>query len=112
MEKTVATLARAERDVLPARGASFLLGDGGQVLFQFVIDTANVIGPRPATDADKATHSGEWTRFLLENPPPPLEEESPPAGAAQGAFIPQGAGDDSESRAAATDRPARAARKR
>lgn len=51
--------------------ASFLKGEGGEVLFQNVIDKTTVIGPRPATDADKEAYAGEWARFQAENPPPP-----------------------------------------
>lgn len=52
--------ALAERNVLPQVGPVFFRGDDGQVLFQFVIDTANIIGPRPATRADQERHAQAW----------------------------------------------------
>lgn len=57
--------ARAERDMLPVVGARFLQGEDG-VLFRFVIDTSNVIGPRPATRADQAKHPDAWAAFVAE----------------------------------------------
>jgi hypothetical protein len=54
--------ARSERNMLPLVGPSFFR-DGEAVLFQFVIDPGNVIGPRPATDADKIKHAAAWAVF-------------------------------------------------
>lgn len=71
------TRARAERDVLPARGASFFLEDG-VLMFKFVIDTANVIGPRPAKPADAESYPAEWAAFKSATPDPaPIEPEPP-----------------------------------
>lgn len=56
--------AKAERNVLPKIGASFFLDPDGEVLFQYVADASSVIGPRPATEADKASHAGAWAAFL------------------------------------------------
>jgi hypothetical protein len=82
------TRARAERDVLPARGASFLLEDG-VLMFKFVIDTANTIGPRPAKPADAERYPAEWAAFksaapeLIEpGPAPPAEDPAPVEAAA------------------------------
>lgn len=58
-----------ERDVLPKIGPHFLLGSDGAVLFKFVVDVNNILGPRVASDADKATHPEAWARFERENPP-------------------------------------------
>lgn len=53
----------AERDIKPAVGPKFFR-DGDQVMFQFTIDTANVIGPRPATRGDQEKHAGAWAAFI------------------------------------------------
>lgn len=52
-----------ERNMLPQRGASFFRDPGGEVLFQFVVDTSNVIGPRPMTKADREKHPAAWDAF-------------------------------------------------
>jgi hypothetical protein len=56
------------RRTLTERNAHFTRGPrfsrvGDVVMFEFVIDAGNVIGPRPATDADKAKHEGAWREF-------------------------------------------------
>jgi hypothetical protein len=56
-----------ERDVLPKIGPHFLLGSDGAVLFKFVVDVNNVLGPRIASEADKATHPEAWARFEREH---------------------------------------------
>lgn len=58
-----------ERDVLPKIGPHFLLGSDGAVQFKFVVDTNNVLGPRMASAADKATHPEAWAQFERENSP-------------------------------------------
>lgn len=55
--------AQFERDVLPKVGAAFFRGVNGDLLFQFVVDTANVIGPRPAVRSDQEKHPGAWAAF-------------------------------------------------
>lgn len=47
--------------------------DGDDVMFEFVIDGSNVIGPRKATDADKEKHSRAWAELNGEI----LPEEEP-----------------------------------
>lgn len=55
-----------ERDVLVKVGPHFERGADGAVLFKFVVDTSNVVGPRKATEADKAEHAEAWARFQRE----------------------------------------------
>ena len=52
----------SERNIMPARGPRFFR-EGGEVLFQFVIDTTNILGPRPATRRDQQEHAGAWKAF-------------------------------------------------
>lgn len=54
--------ADTERNMLPQVGARFFR-DGEQVLFQFVIDSGNMLGPRPATRLDQQKHPGAWAAF-------------------------------------------------
>jgi hypothetical protein len=54
--------AKTERNMLPTVGAKFYR-EGKDVLFCFVIDPANVVGPRPATRADQEKHAGAWAAF-------------------------------------------------
>lgn len=61
-----------ERNMLPQRGASFFRDPDGQVLFQFVVDTSNVIGPRKATKADTEKHTEAWSRFAYDETPKPI----------------------------------------
>lgn len=61
-----------EIDANPQRGPSFLPGESGP-LFRFVIDRANIVGPRAATEADKAAYPGEWSLYLAEHPEPAEE---------------------------------------
>jgi hypothetical protein len=53
----------SERDIKPVVGPKFFR-EGEQVLFQFTIDTANIIGPRPATRKDQEAHAGAWAEFI------------------------------------------------
>jgi hypothetical protein len=88
-----------ERNIAPAVGPKFFR-ENGEVLFQFVIDSTNVIGPRPATRRDQEQHAGAWAAFTraeglsaldrdgdggeggslpAESPPAvPVEEPAPP----------------------------------
>ena len=52
-----------ERNAMPAPGARFFRGDDGRPMFEFVIDSSNVIGPRIATQADQDKHVGAWRLF-------------------------------------------------
>lgn len=66
--------ASLDHVVMPKVGAHFFRADDG-VMFQFVIDPGNVIGPRPATKPDSEKYPEEWARFLADN----IEPEPPPA---------------------------------
>lgn len=48
--------------MLPALQHTFVRHEG-QVLYAYVIDRSSIIGPRIATDADKAAHPAEWEAF-------------------------------------------------
>lgn len=54
-------------------GARFITGDDGKVNFVYGIDASNMIGPRPATEADKANHVGAWNEFLAALGSGPLD---------------------------------------
>lgn len=69
-------MALSERDAHPARGAKFWRGDDGSVLFQFVIDGGNIIGPRPATLADSQKHGDAWSEFVRSGEYVPAPEAS------------------------------------
>lgn len=71
-----------ERDVLPKIGPHFLLGSDGAVLFKFVVDVNNILGPRVASDADKATHPEAWARFEREQRAEALAENAELSAAA------------------------------
>jgi hypothetical protein len=64
-----------ERDARPSVGPSFLEIDG-EVKFQYVIDSGNIIGPRKATDADKAEHGDAWRWFSEGRLPQPIRPVS------------------------------------
>lgn len=53
----------SERVAYTTPGPSFLRGEDGKVLFQYVNDPRNVIGPRPATSQDQTNHPGAWAAF-------------------------------------------------
>jgi len=55
--------ALTERDMLPSVGAAFFLEEEA-VLFRFVIDQGNIIGPRRATRGDQERHAGAWAAFV------------------------------------------------
>lgn len=64
------------RDVLAVTGPSFW-HDGDKLMFQFVIDPTNIIGPRPATEADAKAHPQAWAEFersIAIAPPDPDEQ--------------------------------------
>lgn len=50
------------RDLGASVGPAFFEQDG-VTMFRFVLDSANIIGPRKATKADKAEHAGAWDAF-------------------------------------------------
>jgi len=51
-----------ERNVGFSAGPLFL-ERGGEVLFQYTMDSSSVVGPRKATQADKDEHKGAWEAF-------------------------------------------------
>jgi hypothetical protein len=48
--------------MLPKVGATFSRVDG-EVVFTFIIDSANVIGPKPATRDLQKAHPAAWAAF-------------------------------------------------
>jgi hypothetical protein len=62
-------------DLGSAPGARFLR-DGETVLFAFVLDTANIVGPREATEEDKAEHPQAWAEFLAAEDRHPLDGDA------------------------------------
>lgn len=56
--------AATERNALPSVGAKFYR-EGDETLFVFVIDTANIVGPRPATRADQEKHPAAWEAYRV-----------------------------------------------
>ena len=103
MDEPDTARTRAERNALPPVGARFFR-EGAEVRFTFVIDTANVIGPREATRQDQERFPDEWAVFLaadasspldrdgdglaggslVASPAPAADEPAPPPKAAQG----------------------------
>lgn len=67
------------RDVMPVRGARFYRDAEGTVIFTFVIDTGNVVGPRKATEADSLKHPLAWSAFVTSDTPPEVVEVVPDA---------------------------------
>jgi hypothetical protein len=53
----------SERVAYTTPGPAFLRDEDGTVLFRFVNDARNVIGPRPATTRDQENHPGAWSEF-------------------------------------------------
>jgi hypothetical protein len=93
----------SERDIKPAVGPTFFR-DGAQVMFRFVIDTANVIGPRPATRSDQDKHPGAWAEFCRAEEVSPLDRD---ASGEDGGSLPVDVVDAvAASFQAITDRPA------
>lgn len=59
---------QVERNAHFTRGPRFFRhGDG--VLFEFIIDASNVVGPRPARIGDVRTHGDEFKAFVREHGP-------------------------------------------
>lgn len=67
--------AKTERNMLPTVGASFYR-DGDDVLFVFVIDPGNIMGPRPATRADQQKHAGAWAAFCAADDVSALDRDA------------------------------------
>jgi hypothetical protein len=52
-----------DRNITVPRGPKFFRGDDGEVMFQFVLDPTNSIGPRPATARDRSEHAEAYRLF-------------------------------------------------
>jgi hypothetical protein len=59
-----------DRDISAPIGARFEDGEGG-VLFSFTMDRGSVIGPRPATTADREQHPEAWGAYVKAGGAPP-----------------------------------------
>lgn len=74
--------AATERNAHFTRGPRFFRA-GGDVMFEFVIDATNVIGPRKANDGDRRNYAAAWAHFserdepLVEPPRHDAEEIKP-----------------------------------
>lgn len=66
-----------ERNALPEKGARFWR-EGGEVMFRFVIDAGNIVGPRLANRTDSENHPHAWGDFVASDREP---EPDPPATA-------------------------------
>lgn len=66
--------AETERDLAPKVGPTFFK-DGDITMFRFVIDTGNVVGPRPATRADQEKHAEAWSAFAAREDVSPLDRD-------------------------------------
>jgi hypothetical protein len=53
----------------PVLGPRFYEEDG-KIMFTHVVDRANVIGPREATQKDKDAHPDHWAPFAEPEPAP------------------------------------------
>lgn len=67
---------QVERNAHFTRGPRFFR-DGGGLMFEFIIDASNVVGPRPATEGDKRNHPEAWDAFAAEYPLVPSSDEAP-----------------------------------
>ena len=62
---------------MPAPGPRFFRGEDGHPMFEFVIDSSNVIGPRVATRGDQDKHVGAWRMFAdAEGAAGPLDRDA------------------------------------
>jgi hypothetical protein len=66
--------AQTERNMLPVVGPSFFR-EGETVMFQFVVDSSNVLGPRPAKRTDQENHPGAWAQFAAADGVSPLDRD-------------------------------------
>lgn len=57
-----------QRNAMPAKGPRFFREDG-EVMFEFVIDAGNIIGPRLANKADSGNHPLAWSEFAAADAP-------------------------------------------
>lgn len=64
-----------ERNIMPKVGPRFFR-DGDAVMFEFVVDPNNVIGPRPAYKADSEKHREAFSEFAAADALP-VKVQSP-----------------------------------
>lgn len=57
-----------ERNAMPVKGARFWR-EADEVMFEFVIDPGNIIGPRAAFKADSEKYPDEWAAFTRGEEP-------------------------------------------
>lgn len=69
---------------MAASGPSFFEGENGGPMFTFVIDSGNIIGPRPVTASDKVRYTDLWLAYeraheapVEAQPPEPAIEPDP-----------------------------------
>lgn len=74
-----------DRDAVPNVGAHFSLSDDGEEMFSFIIDGGSTVGPRVATDEDRAKHAAAYDEFLAGQ----LADEGPADEAATGGDAPK-----------------------
>lgn len=55
-------MSEIERNIMPKVGARFFR-DSDEVMFEFVVDPNNIIGPRPATAGDRSAHAEAYRAF-------------------------------------------------
>lgn len=67
--------AAIRRNAHFTRGAKFFRDDEGAVMFEFVIDGLNSLGPRPAHDGDRRSHAEAWAAFEASDVAP-IEAET------------------------------------
>lgn len=65
--------AMTERNAHYTKGPRFFREDG-VVMFEFVIDAGNVLGPRPANKSDSLKHDEAWAAFVTSDVAAPVEE--------------------------------------
>lgn len=56
-------MVTAERRIAHTAPGPYFERIDGEVMFSFVIDPSNVIGPRLAKRSDQEKHAGEWVAF-------------------------------------------------
>lgn len=69
---------KPERNALPTVAAAFWR-ENGEVMFQFVIDPGNIVGPRLANKADSENHPEAWFAFTSGDEPEAVIETVPDA---------------------------------
>lgn len=69
----------AERQAVYEYGARFFRQDG-EVMFEFVIDAMNKMGPKPADEHDITKHPDAYAKFEAAEDVNSEETEEPPGG--------------------------------